>query len=127
MKLTRDQIRNFAQNAGFAGEDLATAVAIAQAESSGDTAEYNPETAFFAEHNVPLSMGDAASALSGRGSCGLWQIFRFEHPEFNDWNLADPQVNACAAYLVYAKRAKSFWPWSSWTSGRYKQYLEVAS
>lgn len=113
--LTRAQIQAVAQNAGFSGEDLETAVAIAFAESAGKPDEYDAELAFFKEHNI---------TAIGRGSCGLWQIFRFEHPEFDGWNLDDPQVNACAASTLYTKAGKKFEPWSTFTSGAYKKFLE---
>ena len=117
MILPRAQIETFAKNAGFSGQDLEDAVAIACAESSGNPEEYDAETAFFNEHNF------SADARLGQGSCGLWQIFRHEHPELQTWNLDDPQVNACAAYLVYMKAGRRFTPWSTWTSGKYRQFL----
>lgn len=116
-QLTRAQIETFAQNAGFAGQDLETAIAIAFAESSGNPDEYNPESAFFTEHDVP------ARISWDRGSYGLWQIFRFEHPECATWNLRDPQVNACAAFLTYSRAGKKFAPWSTFTGGAYKKFL----
>lgn len=120
MILTAAQIRTYVNNAGFAAEDLDAAVAIARAESSGDTESYNPETAFFTEHNIQ------DHAARGRGSYGLFQIFRYEHPEFDDWNLEDPQVNAVAASLIYAKAGKKFTPWSTYTTGKFKEFLEAA-
>lgn len=109
--LTRAAITIFAQNAGFSGPNLSTAAAIALAESGGDPDAYDPET--------------AAGAPAGKGSVGLWQIFQEEHPELAGWNLKDPQVNACAANLIFQK-AKGFTPWSTFTSGKYKTFLPPA-
>lgn len=117
MKLTAAQIEVYAYNAGFRDEELRTASAIALAESGGDPHCYDPETAFFEEHKIP----------AGQGSLGLWQIFVHEHPEFEGWNLDDPQVNACAAAIVFAKAAKQFTPWSTYTSGAFKKFLEASA
>lgn len=110
--LTRAAITIFAQKAGFRGPELDTAVAIAFAESGGNPKDYDPET--------------AANAPEWQGSVGLWQIFRRDHPEFAEWDLEDPQVNACAAQLCYRQAKNSFEPWSSFKSGKYKTFLPPA-
>lgn len=99
----------YASNAGFSGSDLSIAVAIALAESGGDSNAYNPET--------------AAGTPEGMGSYGLWQIYLNDHPEFRDVNLYDPQTNADAAFSVYQKAGNSFKPWSTFKSGKYQDYL----
>jgi len=48
-------ILNYASAAGFAGGDLATAVAIALAESSGNPNAYNPEPSKNTPHAPPQS------------------------------------------------------------------------
>jgi Lysozyme like domain len=104
-------IAQFAQNAGFTGSDLQTAVAIALAESSGDPNAYNPET--------------AAGTPAGQGSYGLWQIYLKAHPEFRGQNLMDPQTNANAAYSIFSRRG--FHDWSTYTSGAYQAYMPPSS
>jgi Lysozyme like domain len=111
MNLTAGQIAQYAAAAGFAGGDLVTAVAIALAESNGNPAAYNPET--------------AAGAPAGQGSVGLWQIFLMMHPEFAGEDLTDPQTNANAAYSIYSI-AGGFTPWSTYTSGQYGMYETAA-
>src|SRR5580700_1059943 len=106
--LTPAQISLYAQNAGFSGADLQTAVAIALAESGGNPVTYNPET--------------AAGTPDGEGSYGLWQIYLNAHPEFAMENLYDPQTNANAAYSVYSA-AGGFSPWSTYGSGAYQAFL----
>jgi lysozyme-like protein len=108
--LTPAQIQYYAQSAGFTGQDLATAVAIALAESSGNPNIYNAETA--AKGGTP----------QGQGSYGLWQIYLKMHPEFAGANLYDPQTNANAAYAIYTA-AGGFSPWSTYNSGAYQAYL----
>lgn len=111
MSLSIEQIAAVAAAAGFSGDDLATAVAIALAESSGNPQAYNPET--------------AAGAPVGKGSFGLWQIYLNAHPEFSGQNLFDPQTNAAAAYSVYAAAGGSFTPWSTFGSGAYLSQLNA--
>jgi hypothetical protein len=107
------QILPFAAAAGFTGQDLATAVAIALAESSGNPTIYNPETA--AKGGTPV----------GQGSYGLWQIYLRDHPEFAQANLYDPATNAAAAFSLYAH--SGFTPWATSDpphgNGAYRSYL----
>jgi len=104
-------IQAVAANAGFSGADLATAVAIALAETlpPGNEHSYNPET------NAP------GGTPAGQGSYGLWQIYLKEHPEFAGVNLMDPQTNANAAYQLYAQHG--FAPWATFLSGKYRAFL----
>jgi len=101
-----DDIIVLAENAGFEGNDLATAVAVALAESSGN----------------PNAHGDIGI---GQGSFGLWQINSYYHPEFGPdfTTLYDPQTNANAAYSVYSAAGNSFSPWSTFKSGSYQSYM----
>ena len=106
--LTPAQILTYAQNAGFTGNDLLTAVAIALAESSGVPNTYNPET--------------AAGTPQGYGSYGLWQIYLNAHPQYAQENLYDPQTNANAAFDIHSA-AGGFGPWSTYKSGAYQAHL----
>ena len=109
--LTAAQIAGYAESAGFSGEDLITAVAIALAESSGNPNSYNPEI--------------SAGAPAGEGSYGLWQIYLYMHPEYAGMNLYDPQTNANAAYAIYAA-AGGFSPWATYNSGAYESNMAAA-
>lgn len=110
--LTAAQIAYYAQAAGFSGNDLNTAVAIALAESGGRPVTYNPET--------------AAGTPDGEGSYGLWQIYLHAHPEYAYANLYDPQTNANAAYALY-QSAGGFSPWATYNSGAYVAFLTPAA
>lgn len=107
--LSKDDITLLAQDAGFSGDDLNIAVAIAITESGGDAHAYNPET--------------AAGNPQGQGSFGLWQINLHAHPQFFSLNLYDPTQNAQAAFEVYTEAGDSFSPWSTFQSGAYKANL----
>lgn len=101
--LTPQQIAQYAYNAGFRGDALNQAVAIALAESGGNPQAYNPET--------------AAGTKTGSGSRGLWQIYGTAHPEYNNSKTFDPQVNANAAFKVFKEAGNRFTPWSTWNNG----------
>lgn len=113
MKLEIPQIVGLAQNAGFSGDDLTTAVSVALAESGGDPNAYNPEV--------------AAHAPVGYGSFGLWQIYLKAHPEYKGQNLFDPQLNASAAYAVYAAAGNSFRPWSTFGNRAYLAHVDAVN
>ena len=105
MALTRKQLLELAQEAGF-NDQAATAAAIAMAESSG-----NPD----AVNSVPCY--------------GLWQINmsgtmgpdrRKKLGLTSDKQLLDPKTNARAAKLVYDEQG---WQgWTTYTSGKYKEF-----
>ncbi len=113
-KLSPAQIAEYAHDAGFRGQDLTVAVAVALAESGGDTRAHNP---------VPPD-----------DSYGLWQINmhgglgpdrRDEFDLDSNRELFDPKENAQAAWEISGK-GDSFEPWSTYTNGAYKQYLDEA-
>lgn len=114
-------VASAARAAGFAGEDLIIAVAVALAESGGNPQAYNSENDYFDRHG--LSQEDR----QGKGSIGLWQIFSYAHPEFAGWDLTDPAQNARAAYSIYRAAGNSFSPWSTFTSDKYSTHLQQAA
>jgi hypothetical protein len=110
-KLNPSQILTFAANAGFSGNDLITAVAVALAESAGD----------------PNAHGDTTIG-SGLGSFGLWQIYADAHPEYGPGfsQLYDPQTNANAAFAIYQQAGNQFTPWSAFKNGHYQSFMSQA-
>jgi lysozyme-like protein len=107
------QIAQVAANAGFSGPDLATAVAIALAESSGN----------------PNAVGDRTLAPTRGPSIGLWQINigSNANPQFAKWNLTDPQTNANAAFAIYSAIGGfgTTRGWTTYTGGAYRDYLSA--
>lgn len=96
----------YAHNAGFVGIDLQTIVAICGAESG-----YN----------------DHARALTAlEDSRGLAQINVYAHPWGNFINLYDGATNLSAAWRVYKEAKYSFHPWSTFTSGSYRNFWSAA-
>lgn len=112
--LTPEQIARHAYDAGFRGQALTTAVAVALAESAGDTHAHN--------------------AVPPDDSYGLWQVNmlgalgperRRDFHLTSDAELFDPAVNARAAWSI-SGRGSSFHPWSTYTNGAYRGHLTEA-
>jgi Lysozyme like domain len=103
MKLSASDIAQYAAAAGFTGNDLSTAVAVALAESGGDPQAFNPE-----------------------GSYGLWQIYVHDHPEFAEDDLYDPGTNGRDAFAIYVNAGYSFTPWTTFKTGAYARYLPAS-
>lgn len=101
-KLSAAEIAQVARGAGFTGDNLATAVAVALAESSGRT-----------------------SAVSPTGCChGLWQINVNVHP-YTKTQMQDPAQNAAAAWKI-SNSGTNWKPWSAYNNGAYLLYLTEA-
>jgi murein DD-endopeptidase MepM/ murein hydrolase activator NlpD len=106
--LNAGQIRGLAQRAGFRGTDLTISVAIAFAESGGDTNALNP-----------TDNGGTQSSF------GLWQISNGTHsPPSPNW--ADGQTNANLAWGKYTAAGRRFTPWGTYNSDAYKKFLPIA-
>jgi Lysozyme like domain len=103
-RASASQIAQYAANAGFSGKDLAISVAVAMAESSGNTDAH----------------GD------GGWSIGLWQIYRKAHPQYSEAFLLDPQNNARAAKEVHASAGNRWTPWTTYKTGAYLLYMPTA-
>lgn len=113
--LSAAEIARHAHAAGFRGDDLNIAVAVALAESNGNTRAHN---------GTPPD-----------NSYGLWQINmlgslgparRREFGIDSNRELFDPEENAKAAKRVYDDAGGSWGPWSTFTNGAYKQHLDKA-
>jgi peptidoglycan hydrolase CwlO-like protein len=106
--LKPEQIALVAQKAGFSGENLVIAVAVAMAESGSD-----------------------ANAVGRLHTYGLWQILSHAHPtminpsnpDASKWY--DPYVNAGFAYRI-SGGGKTWVPWSVYTNGAYLKRMGQA-
>jgi cell wall-associated NlpC family hydrolase len=112
--LNAEAVAGHAHAAGFRGESLAIAVAVAKAESG-----FNPG-----------AVGDVDLTVRGERSVGLWQVnyrpARDAAGGARDPNLnLDPSFNARTAYTISSGGSK--WsPWSAYTSGAYRKHLDEA-
>jgi len=108
--LRPEQIALVAQRAGFSGDNLVIAVAVALAESSGNA----------------NAMGDVAIG----GSFGLWQVYCKAHPNLippsdpNSVAWRDPYQNAQWAYRISG--GSNWLPWSTYIHGTYQAYMTAA-
>lgn len=108
-KLSFSGLQSYASNAGFSGDDLNTACAVALAESSGN----------------PGAVGDLN--VTPGGSIGLWQVNLKAHPEYTADQLKDPQTNANAAYAIYQAAGDAFTPWTTFNTGAYLAYVPAST
>ncbi|WP_410673915.1 transglycosylase SLT domain-containing protein [Amycolatopsis sp. cmx-4-68] len=113
-KLSAEQIARHAYAAGFRGQGLTTAVAVALAESGGRTTAHN--------------------ATPPDDSYGLWQINmlgalgperRHQYHLKSDDQLFDPGTNARVANSI-SSDGHDFTPWSTYTNGAYRHHLTAA-
>lgn len=94
-----------ARKAGFSGQALTTAVAVALAESGG----------------VPQK-----SKYPGEESYGQWQIHMPSHGhKYSRDYVMTPEGGATAAYEI-SGGGRNWRPWSVYKSGAYQQYLDDA-
>lgn len=101
-------IAKYATAAGFPASEVVTAVAVALAESDGESTATHKNS-------------DEAQSTD----YGLWQINKYWNPgcfALGDWR--DPKVNAKMALVVWKQQG---WKgWSTFKSGSYKKYLDRA-
>jgi Lysozyme like domain len=102
--LTSDQVATLMKNAGFPDSSIPTGVAIAEAESSWQTGNCNP--------NDPNG-----------GSFGLWQINGIHFLNGTSMQCAfDPQCSTNYAFKL-SNGGTDWGAWGTYTSGAYQQYL----
>jgi len=99
------QLVTLARGAGWTGNNIAIAGAVAEAESSGRT--------------------DVVNFL---GCVGPWQVYQkvhaAAHPEWTTEWLKNPVNNAHAAYTIWQDQG---WAgWSTYTNGAYRKYMTQA-
>lgn len=109
--LTADQVKGYANAAGFKGGDLRIIVAIAQAESG-------------VEKNAVMYCDTLAHNPGGPGdvedSWGVWQINRDAHPEVSVAQACDPVFAATYAFRLYKAAGNKFTDWGTYTRKEYQ-------
>lgn len=110
--LSPSGIAGAASVAGFTGSDLVTAVAIALAESSGETSVIGP---------LP-----SGKNTDGTSDYGLFQINSSHKALLATGNWKDPIANAKMAYSLYVGRGRNFKDWTTYTSGAYLLHMPAA-
>jgi hypothetical protein len=107
--LTAAQIGRYALNAGFPASSLQIAIAVALAESGGNTKSHNP--------------GNGTTDIED--SYGLWQINVLAHSSYSPSSLYTPLYNAHAAYDISAG-GTNWHPWGTYQTGRYLTFMDQA-
>lgn len=112
--LTAAQIARVARDAGFRGEALTTAVAIAYAESGGRSDAHNP---------VPPDDSYGLWQINMIGSLGPARREQFGLSSNSElWN---PATNARAAFAI-SSRGGNFNPWTTYVNQSYRLHLNKA-
>lgn len=114
-KLTASQVAGVARQAGFPESEIPTAVAVAHAESG-----FNPR----AHNAVPPDNSYGLWQINMLGSLGPGRRKAFGISS-ND-ALFDPATNARAAHKIWEGGGKSWRPWTTYTHGTYKAYINDA-
>ena len=116
---TFNSLERLSQEVGFPPKDAKIAAAIALAESDGNAQIDTVKSGLDPNKEKEFSLG-------------LWQInvmkeYQKERfPLFNikqESELYNPLTNAKAAKILYDRAGGSFEDWSTYTSGKYKDYL----
>ena len=112
------------KKAGFSGQGLATAYAVARAESGGRSNAYNPpsngtgdDSYGIFQINMIGGLGPERLAKQWRSSDGT--SFKLSGKE----DLFDPLTNAKVAYHM-SNGGKNWSAWTTYTSGKYQQFLD---
>lgn len=103
-RLNEFQIAGYALAAGFPAQEIATAVAVALAESGGDPAATNKNT-------------------NGSYDYGLFQINTVHGALLTQGDKFNPLDNAKMAFTVWAGAGNKWTPWSVYKSGVYRAQL----
>ena len=121
----------------FPQNEWATAIAVCQAESSG-----NPNAANLAPtENHGWYAGRASDPKFTMGSFGLFQLGAFAadntykgadgQPVYGIQRLYEPETNICIAAQIFKQRGtgsvKRWTDWGAFTNGAYKQYFNEAT
>jgi len=104
-------LESILRQAGFTGEGLRTAMAVALAESGGNTRAYNPQ-------GRDLSYG--LFQINMLGNMGPQR--RAQYGLKSNEDLFNPAVNARVAYAL-SNGGRNWKPWTTYTSGKYRGYL----
>lgn len=116
-RLTDQQLVSILKDAGFEGQGLKIAIAVARAESGARPKAYNnnPKTR-------DLSYG--IFQINMKGVLGPDRRKRYSLP--SNEALYQPEINAKIAYHM-SKGGKNWGPWGAYTNGSYRHHLASAS
>lgn len=106
MAVVSDQtIASAAVAAGFPRDQIATAVAVALAESGGNATAKN------------------TANKNGTTDYGLWQINSIHKADLAGGDWTNPRDNARMAFAVYSRAGKKWTPWYAWRDGKHLPFM----
>ena len=109
---------------GFSGQSLATAYAVAKAESGGRSNAYNPPSNNTGDDSFGLFQINMIGGLGPERLAKNWKSadgtsFKLSGKQ----DLFDPLTNAKVAYHM-SNGGKDWSAWTTYTSGKYQQFLD---
>ena len=112
------------KKAGFSGQGLATAYAVARAESGGRSNAYNPPSNGTGDDSYGIFQINMIGGLGPERLAKTWRdasgsTFKLSGKE----DLFDPLTNAKVAYHM-SNGGKNWSAWTTYTSGKYQQFLD---
>jgi hypothetical protein len=112
------------KKAGFSGQGLATAYAVARAESGGRSNAYNPPSNGTGDDSYGIFQINMIGGLGPERLAKTWKdasgsTFKLSGKE----DLFDPATNAKVAYHM-SNGGKDWSAWTTYTSGKYQQFLD---
>lgn len=112
------------KKAGFTGDALTTAYAVAKAESGGRSSAYNPPSNGTGDDSYGLFQINMLGGLGPERLAKTWKSadgkpFKLSGKE----DLFDPLTNAKVAYHM-SDGGKNWGAWTTYTSGKYQQFLD---
>jgi len=113
---TQAQMFKYAQQAGFSPENARTMAAIAMGESGGRVAIDTVQSGLDPNKSNEFSIGATQINAQAHGD-------KLKKLGYTADDLRDPVKNFQVAKMVHDEMG-SFSPWSVYTSGKYKQYLD---
>lgn len=105
-RLSAREIAGAARGAGFRGRALTIAVAVALAESGGETTAVNHDS-------------------NGTTDYGVWQINSVHTSVLRQGSWSDPNDNAAMAFAV-SNGGTDWTPWSTFSDGSYLAHMPAA-
>jgi Lysozyme like domain len=97
-----------AHDAGFTGNDLVIAIAVAKAESDWRPSVVSPTNA------------------DGTKDCGLWQINSIHKDLLRKNSCSDPKANARMARQVWKNAHGSWSPWYTFQNSKHRPFMAEA-
>jgi hypothetical protein len=97
-----------AHDAGFTGNDLVIAIAVAKAESRWQPSAVSPRNA------------------DGTKDCGLWQINSIHKDLLRKNSCSDPKANARMARQVWKNAHGSWSPWYTYKNSKHLPFISEA-